>query len=334
MPVPTPLLLLLAAAVGATALEPLSLDVAEPVATAALVVILLDGGMDIGWRRMRAYAVPIAGLGVLGTFITAAVLALAARMLLGMDWTTAGLLGAALAPTDPAMVFSVLADRPLHVRSKTILEGEAGLNDPAGIALMLGMIELATHADASFTVVITEFVREMGLGLLLGAIGGGALRRLDSPLLVLAGAGLLYGAGLLTGGSGFLAVFVAGLLLRRQERIIALTGPAEAAVFLVLGATVSLAGLAWGDGVVLALVLGLVARPLAVVCAPGIGPGHRLFVAFCGLKGAVPLLLALYAAQSGLTAIYGAVFVAVVLNVLVQGTLVPAVSRLDVAAER
>ena len=129
--------------------------------------------MDIGWRRFRASAGPILSLGVLGTFATAGLVAVFAHYALGFDWTLAGLIGAALAPTDPAVMFSVLGRREIAGRSGTMLEGEAGVNDPAGIALMLGLIELATHEDASF-VVVREFVVEMGIGLALGVLGARA----------------------------------------------------------------------------------------------------------------------------------------------------------------
>ena len=94
--------------------------------------------MHVGWRRFRAAAVPIGILGVLGTFATAGVLAVVAHVVLGLEWTTAFLLGAALAPTDPAVMFSVLGNREVRGRSGTILEGESGANDPVGIALVLG----------------------------------------------------------------------------------------------------------------------------------------------------------------------------------------------------
>ena len=96
-----------------------------------------------------------------------------------MDWTLAGLVGAALAPTDPAVMFSVLGRREVGGRSGTTLEGEAGMNDPAGIALMIGMIELATHDDATILVVGRELVVEMAVGAAFGLLGG----RLLGPLL-------------------------------------------------------------------------------------------------------------------------------------------------------
>ena len=107
-------------------------------------------------------------LGVFGTFTTAALVALAGRYLFDFSWTGAGILGAALAPTDPAVMFSVLGKREVGGRTGTILEGESGVNDPVGIALMLGMIEFATHADATFWVVVREFALEMSIGLAIG----------------------------------------------------------------------------------------------------------------------------------------------------------------------
>jgi cell volume regulation protein A len=334
MPVPAPLVLLLGSALVASATEPLSLDVAEPIAVAALVAILLTGGIDIHAARVRASAGSILSLGILGTFATAGVIALFAHHVLGFDWTSAGLLGAALAPTDPAMVFAVLRGREL--RTRTLLEGEAGFNDPAGIALMLGLIELATHADASFGVVVSTFVLQMGLGAVLGLAGGLLLRRLDHLALLLAGAGLLYGATALLGGSGFLAVFVAGLLHDDVRGRPAAGRLAEVAVFVALGLTVAIAelpGEAWRDGALLALATGLVARPLAVAVALALARAparERALVAFAGLKGAVPILLGGLIVAEHIPdddRLYGIVIVVVVLSVVVQGSLVPAVAQ-------
>ena len=135
----------------------------------------------------------------------------------------AGLIGAAIAPTDPAVTFSVFGGREIRGRSGTILEGEAGTNDPVGIALMIGMIELATEDGGTLAIVLEEFVVEMAIGLAVGVAGAMLLLpvmrrvRLTSPTLypirVLAGAGVIYGLASVAHGSGFLAVFVAGILL-------------------------------------------------------------------------------------------------------------------------
>jgi potassium/hydrogen antiporter len=359
LPVPAPGIFLLAAAVVADLFPQigglLSILAVERIAVVALVIILLNGGMDIGWRRMRRSAGPVLSLGVLGTFATAALLAVAAHVLLGFSWTLAGILGAALAPTDPAVVFSVLGGTKVGSRAGTILEGEAGVNDPAGIALMIGMVELATHPDASFTVVIVEFAVEMAVGLALGVAAArllvtvAARVRLASeelrPVLLIALAMILYAVTAVLGGSGFLAVFVAGLVLGEAEipgklelerfnR--SLAGLAEIVVFVALGLTVELAGLpatTWRDGAVLALLLALVVRPLVVVLTLArarLGPGDREFIAWSGLKGAVPILLAAFAViggVSGAPAIYDIVFVAVLFSVFGQGSLVPAAAR-------
>src|SRR3954449_3607457 len=226
-PIPAPAIFLLAAA-GAAHFFPrlgrqLSILGVERLAVVALVLILFDGGMRVGWRRFRRSAVPITLLGVFGTFAAAGLMAGAGRCLFQFSWTGAGLLGAALAPTDPAVMFSVLGNREVGGRTGTILEGESGANDPVGIALMIGMIELATHADASFWIVVREFAVEMAVGLAVGVAGGllmvQAIRRVSFPsaglytLRGLAGAGIVYGVATVAHGSGFLAVFIAGLLV-------------------------------------------------------------------------------------------------------------------------
>ncbi len=174
-PIPAPAIFLLVAALVAhsssTVAGKLSILDVERIAVVALIAILFDGGMRVGWRRFRVAAVPITLLGTLGTFATAGVMALAGRYLFDFSWTGAGMLGAALAPTDPAVMFSVLGKREVGGRAGTILEGESGVNDPVGIALMIGMIELATHANGSFWIVVREFAIQMSVGLAIGTVG-------------------------------------------------------------------------------------------------------------------------------------------------------------------
>jgi len=335
----------------------ISIQNVERLTVAALVVILFDGGLHIGMRRFRRSAGPILALGIVGTFATAGLVAVAAHYLLGLDWIFAGLVGAAIAPTDPAVTFSVFGSREVRGRAGTILEGEAGMNDPVGIAVMIGMIELATQDDGNLWIVAREFVVEMALGLVVGV--GGALLvllplmrrvRLTAPALypirVLAGAGLVYGLASVIGGSGFLAAFVAGIVLgdaafpRKGEIegfLSSLAGLAEIAAFVALGLTVGLGDLGedstWIDGVALALLLAFVARPLAVL--PLLLParlswGERVFIAWGGLKGAVPILLgalAILAEVDDALKLYGIVFIVVVFSVVVQGASVPYVAR-------
>jgi cell volume regulation protein A len=355
-PIPSPLLFLVAAAAVSDLWPSLYADVpaltVERIAVAALIVILFNGGMDIGWRRLRIAIGPILSLGIVGTFATAALLAVFAHYALGFEWMTAGLIGAALAPTDPAVMFSVLGKKEIDGRSGVTLEGEAGFNDPAGIALMIGMIELATHDDASGAVILQEFVVEMGIGTVLGVAGALAMVALLSrltlpapalgPVLALALAGALYGVTALAHGSGFLAVFIAGLVLgdaggpykAEIERFHgALAVLAEISVFVVLGLVGSLTFDIWLDGILLILALAFVARPLVVAAllAPfRFTNGERAFIGWSGLKGAVPILLAAFALVQGVedaSDVFHIVFVVVLLSVAVQGTLLPWVAR-------
>ena len=357
---PTAALLLTVAAVASDLSDRLatllSFEDVQRVATLALIAILFDGGMTIGVRRFRTAAVPITILGVIGTFLTAPLVAVAAHYLLGFNWTVSLLIGAALAPTDPAVTFSVLAGKEVEGRSGTILEGESGFNDPVGIALMIGMIQLATVSDASITDVEVEFLREMGIGLAVGAVAGfvllQSLRRFPLPdrslypLAVVLAAGVIYGVTAISHGSGFLAVFVAGIVIGDAEfprRIeirhftSALADLGELAVFVALGLTIDLgfilSGSIWWQGLVLAVVLGFVVRPLVVtplLLPSRLARGERLFVTWAGLKGAVPILLASLAVVGGTEQapqIYGIVFVVVLFSVVVQGTLVPHVAQ-------
>jgi cell volume regulation protein A len=356
LPIPAPAIFLAGAAVASDLVPALRVDIltVERVAVVALIVILLNGGRDIGASRFRRSLADISAIGLLGTFLTGAALAVAARLILGLDWAVAGVVGAALAPTDPAVMFSVLGRREVGGRSGTVLEGEAGINDPAGIAVLLGMVEVATHPGASLLVVVEEFVVEMGIGVAAGLLGGKALIavlgriRLGGaglyPVLTLVLAALLYGATSLTGGSGFSAVFVAGLLLGDArlpyageiDRFTAsLASFAEVAVFLALGLTVDVASIAardWLGGLALLLVLAAVVRPLMVLLTlarSALSRRERAFVAWSGLKGAVPILLAAFAVLAGVPdngRIYDLVFVVVLGSVVIQGGLVPAVA--------
>ncbi len=354
-PVPGPAIFLLVAAIASDifpGLSTLSNQSVERIGVVALIVILFDGGMHVGWSRFRASAVPITVLGVVGTFATAGVIAVFAHELFDFDWTSAGILGAALAPTDPAVMFSVLGKREIGGRSGTILEGESGANDPVGIALMIGMLEFATHENASFWTVVREFAIEMSVGLAIGLAGAAVLlplmRRLPLPsealypIRTLAFGGAVYGIAAVAHGSGFLAVFVAGLLIGDSrapykgeiERFHkSLASLAEIAVFAALGLTVDITKLGddavWLDGLLLALILSFVARPLVVgsLLAPvRLRAGERLFVMWGGLKGAVPILLGTFAlleAVDQAVRIYDIVFVVVAFSVIVQGTSMP-----------
>jgi cell volume regulation protein A len=360
VPVPTPAIFLIVAAVASDVYprlhDYLSIRDVTRIGVVALVVILFHGGMGIGLDRFRVAAVPTLMLGVPGTFATAGIIAAVAHWGLGFAWITAWIIGAAIAPTDPAVMFSVLGGREVGGRSGTILEAESGTNDPVGIALMIGMLELATHPNDSALVVVQEFALEMVVGTVIGFLAGMLLLWVNNraslpsrslyPLFTLACALTIYGGTALLHGSGFLAVFIAGLLAGSREFVAkrdterfhaALANLAEIVVFVALGLTVDLTDIgSWkvgGYALVLALVLAVVARPavvLALLARAHLRRGERLFIAWAGLKGAVPILLAAFALERGVdqaNRIYLIVFVVVIFSVVVQGSLIEVVAR-------
>jgi len=361
--IPAPAIFLVAAAVASDlipSLQGMSLEAVEQIVTVALVMILFDGGMHIGARRLRAALTPILVVGVAGTLLTTGAVALLAHFLFGFPWLVALLLGTALAPTDPAVVFSVLGNREIRGRTGVILEGESGANDPVGIALLLSLLAVGGTGSQSGAGVVggvaVEFAVQMLVGAAIGVAGGWLLQRgmqriaLPSeglyPLRTLAVAFGLYGLATVAHGSGFLAVFVAGIVIgdvgapfkREIERFHgALASLAEIVAFVVLGLTVSVSSLfttgAWLIGLVLAVLLALFVRPLLVgplLLATRLRPGERVFVLWAGLKGAVPILLGTYLLASGTAQdvlVYEIIFTVVAFSVIVQGGLVPAVAK-------
>ena len=358
--IPAPLLVLVAAAVAVKVVPDLHHPperVVERLVTIALVCILFDGGLHLGWPKFRAAAGPIVAVGVLGTFLTAAAAAVFLHLAFGLSWYLALLVATAVSPTDPAVVFSVLGRREVTGRSGTILEGESGANDPVGIALMASLLAAGGVSAGAFGQVAGEFVLQMCVGAAVGVVGGRALLwfmravPLPSeglyPLRTAASALILFGVATLAHGSGFLAVFVAGILLgderapykREIERFhSALASLGEIVAFVVLGLAVDLAVLTRADVLVPGLVTGrvpaLVIRPVFVglcLLPAGLSGNERSFVLFAGLKGAVPILLGsfiLAAHVDQAERLYGIVVVVVVLSVLAQGSLVPAAAHL------
>ncbi len=350
--IPAPAVFLLAAAVAANYIKSLrtavDLHVVENVVTLALIVILFDGGLHLGRRRFREAAVPVVTLGVLGTFATTALIAVVSHTVFGLDWKFSAVLGAALAPTDPAVVFAVLANKELTGRTAAVLEGESGFNDPAGIALLLGFVQLATHKHGSVAAVFGNFAVQMAVGCALGIAGGAALRwlllnrrpalEIQQPLLALAAILAVYGVATVAHGSGFLAVLIAGIVasdavaeeaptVERFHATLASLG--EVVAFVLLGITVRLHTLvehhAWLIGIALFAILTVVLRPL--VCVPlltalRVERRETTFIAWAGLKGAVPILLGALAVSGGVpdaARLYAIVFVVVALSVVVQG---------------
>jgi cell volume regulation protein A len=358
--IPTPLLVLVAAALAVKVVPGLHEPperLVERIVTVALIWILFDGGLHIGWVRFRSAAGPIAVVGVLGTFLTVSAAAVLMHVVFGLAWYLALLVATAISPTDPAVVFSVLGQREVPGLSGVILEGESGANDPVGIALMASLITAGTVSLGSAAQIAAEFALQMGVGAVFGVLGGRSLlwfmRAIPLPseglypLRTAASALVIFSAATVVHGSGFLAVFVAGIMLgderapykREIERFLsALASLGEIVAFIVLGLTVDLDELAqpdvWVPGLAIGAILAFIIRPIVVgIClAPArLRRNERTFVLFAGLKGAVPILLGTFILTTQVpeaARLYGIVVIVVAFSVLIQGSLVPTVAHL------
>ncbi|HEY7042073.1 MAG TPA: cation:proton antiporter [Nocardioidaceae bacterium] len=329
----------------------------EEIVTVAVAAILFDGGMHIGLNRLRESLGVIAATGVLGTFLTAGAVALVVHTLFGFDWWVAVLLGTAIAPTDPAVVFSVLGRREIGGRAGTILEGESGANDPVGIALLVSLLAAGGVSLGAWGDVAGTFALQMIVGTAIGIIGGLAtlwfMRNVPLPsealypLRALASGFVVYGLATVLHGSGFLAIFVAGIVLGDErapykgevERFTsAIASLSEVVAFVALGLTVDVDVLVdsdvWLTGILIGAIVTFVVRPIvvgAVLLPFGLGRNERLFVLWSGLKGAVPLLLGILVLDEQVPdaeRVYGIVIVVVIMSVLLQGTLVPTAASL------
>jgi cell volume regulation protein A len=354
--VPAPAFFLVCAAAASdlwTQLYHVPVTVVEDVVTVALVVILFDGGMHIGVPNLRTALSATGWLGIAGTVVTAAAVACFAHLLAGLGWRLALLLGTAVAPTDPAVVFSVLGRREIGGRVGVLLQGESGANDPVGIALLVALLGTSGSLGSVSLHVLGTFALEMVIGVVVGVVAGrlllAVMRRIPLPSeglyspRVLAWVLATYGLATVLHGSGFLAVFLAGIVIgdepapykREIQRFHgSLASLAEIVAFIMLGLTIRLHEVfsgsgAWSAGLVLAVLMVLVIRPVLVglVTLPvSLTRGERAFLLWTGLRGAVPILLGMFIVSSGIAGgqrAYDIIFVIVAFSVVVQGGLVP-----------
>ena len=330
---------------------------ANLVAQLALAVILLDGGLRTDSRSFRVALKPAAVLATWGVIGTVALLGVFATWLLDVDWRLGLLLAAIVGSTDAAAVFALLRNSGvrLNERVKSTLEIESGSNDPMAILLVTVLVEILLHPErAGFAAFSVLLLKQAGIGLLFGFAGGKILawllRRLNLAeglyaLLILSGGLLIVGAANLLDGSGLLAVYIAGVIVgnRRShatEHVLrvmdGLAWLAQAGMFVVLGLLVTpshLAEYSW-EALAMALFLMLVARPAAV--AIGLAPfryarNEVAFVSWVGLRGAVPVVLAIFPVVMGVPdskLLFDVAFSVVLLSLLVQGATIPAAARL------
>ncbi|WP_344524322.1 potassium/proton antiporter [Streptomyces albiaxialis] len=321
---------------------------------AALVVILAEGGLGTKWRDIRPSVPAAAVLSTFGVGVSVAVTALAAHFLVGLDWQAALLMGAVVSSTDAAAVFSVLRKVPLPRRLSGVLEAESGFNDAPVVLLVVTFSEMGNGGHGPWYLLLGKIVLELAIGLLaglaVGKLGELGLRHVALPasglypIAVLALCVLAYAGGALAHGSGFLAVYVAALILgngklphRPAVRGFAdgMAWIAQIGLFVLLGLLVTPHEL-WNDvwpGIVIGLALTLLARPLSVLLC--LQPfklrwQEKTLLSWAGLRGAVPIVLAtipMVADVEGSQRIFNIVFVLVVIFTVVQGPTLPWLAR-------
>jgi cell volume regulation protein A len=318
---------------------------AQALGYAALVVILAEGGLTTSWRTIRPVVPAAAALATIGTAVSVAVTAGAAWWLLDVDWRFAFLVGAVLAPTDSAAVFSVLRRVPLPARIGGLLEAESGFNDAPVVILV---VALAGASAPSWYGLLGLLAYELAagavIGLAVGWLGAQAVRRIALPasglypLAVMALCVTAYGAAAAAHASGFLAVYLGAVVLgnSRLPHRPATRGFAEGmawlaqiGLFVMLGllATPSDLGASILPALGIGLALLLIARPLSVVASTlpfRIPWREQAFLAWAGLRGAVPVVLSTVPRDEK---IFNIVFVLVVVYTVVQGPALPWVAR-------
>jgi len=321
----------------------------------AVALILFEGGLATGFQQIRPVLRPAIALATLGTVGTAAVAGVAAMLLFDFSPLQGLLVGAIVSASDGAAVFAILRRSKLRQRLACTLEGEAGLNDPVAVLLVLALIELILTPGYDGVDAVLFFVQELGIGILVGVgvgwLAAKGLQRFGALLpqgLVLvasfAAAALAFGLAGALHGSGFMAVYLAGLAvgsvkLADRPSLLAfhdgLGSVAEIGLFLVLGLLVDPGQLTSivVEAAVLALVLAFVARPLAAMLATALGRfdvRERLALGWAGLRGGVPVVLATFPVIAGVprsVEFFNIVFFAVLVSTVVQGTTLEALAR-------
>ena len=327
---------------------------AQNIAIVALVVILFEGGLATSPRAVGRAGAPAAILATVGVVVTAAIAAGGAALAFDIPASASLLIGAVVASTDAAAVFSALRGLTMPARVRDLLQMESGLNDPVAVMLTIGMVEVWRGQPSvgdwiSFG--LLHLIGGLAVGVASGVMARVGLHRIhlpsesSYPVLALAVAGLSYGVATEIGSSGFLAVYITGLVLGRKQRLVrsllefheGLAAAAEAALFLMLGLLVFPSHMidVLGPALVVAVALMFVGRPVAVLlCLPWFRFNRRevAVVSWAGLRGAVPIVLAtipLTAGHPDGALVFNVVFVTVIASLVVQaGTLGMLVKRL------
>jgi cell volume regulation protein A len=320
-------------------------------------LILFSGGLDTEWTAVRPIVWQGLSLSTIGVLITALLIGMFVAWVQGFTFLEGLLLGAIVSSTDAAAVFMVLRARRTKIprRLVQLLEFESGSNDPMAVVLTIALIRLLTEPSTSFGELVVFFVMQMGVGTAIGIAMGEIMRRsfnaLDLelegiyPVLSVALALLTYGLTDYLDGSGFLAVYLAGLVMQRkpfthQQSVLhfhdGLAWLMQVTMFLALGLQVFPARLVpiAGVGILISLFLIFIARPASVHIALAFSPmslREQTLVAWAGLRGAVPIILATFPIVAGIEKadmIFHMVFFIALTSVVMQGTAIPLLTRM------
>ncbi|RUO32960.1 potassium/proton antiporter [Aliidiomarina soli] len=331
-------------------------DIALLIGSIALVIILFDGGMRTHPERFRVALAPAATLASVGVIITCVITGLAAAFLFNLSWTEGLLLGAILSSTDAAAVFSIFQSQGLRIKERvaSTLEIESGSNDPMAVILTVTLVSVLAAPDTKLgPMVVVHVMQQAVVGALVGYLSGRlfvyACRKLPLsfaffPLLAVGGAIMVYAITAKLGGSGFLAVYLMGYLIgnARLPQVMhilrvhdGLAWLSQIVMFLMLGILMTPSSIfeVGIPALVLAAVLILVARPLAVFVSllPFRFPWRdQVFISWVGLRGAVPIVLALFPWMAGLEnqqLYFEIAFFVVLVSLMVQGWSILPVAR-------
>jgi cell volume regulation protein A len=319
-------------------------ELARNIGTAALAVILVEGGLTTRFADVRKVLAPAGAMATIGVVVSMGITAAGAHLLLGIDWQLALLLGAIVSSTDAAAVFSVLRVLPLPRRVAGLLEAESGFNDaPAVIlVLMFSTMPFVLEPQSAVADLVYELIAGSAIGLACGFLGAITLRRIALPAsglypIATFGLGIVaFAAAGAAHASGFIAAYLAAVVLansglphRSATRSFAegLGWLAQIGLFVLLGLLVDPSELARDlvPAIVIGLVLLLVARPISVVISLAgfnVPLGEQVFLSWAGLRGAVPIVLATFPIVAGVPdshRLLNIVFVLVVVFTLIQG---------------
>lgn len=333
-----------------------NVNVSYAVGSLALALILFDGGLQTSVKSIRLVWKPAFTLATFGVLITAGITGLAAAYILGIPLLEGLLLGAMVGSTDAAAVFSLLRNAGIYLneRLQSTLEIESATNDPMAIFLTVGLLQLLMNQSASGSELLLLFVSQMGIGTLVGlSVGWISIKIINKikllatglyPVLVAACGLLSFGLASNLQGSGFLSIFVTGVVIGNARFVFqrntflfhdGLAWLSQIIMFVMLGLLVNPSSLleVWFEGLVIALVLTFIARPIAVVPVLKFFKFSReeiTLVSWVGLRGSVPIILAIFPFIYGLPGanlIFDVVFFVVLISATLQGSTLPYVAR-------